>query len=196
MLPDPSGRWVLSVDLGTDSVWIHALDPATEEPSFHAETALRPGTGPRHLAFHPSGTHAYVLHELEPVLTVCRWDAETGTLEPLGETRVVPEDAPGPSFPPRWSSPPTGASSGRRPRRRHPRRPRPRPGRIEGRADRHRALRRHLAPGPDPRPSGRHLYAANERSGDVTWFSLDPGTGVPSRAGAIEAPAASCVVLG
>ena len=45
-------------------------------------------------------------------------------------------------------------------------------------------------------PSGRRLYAANERSGDVTWFTLDPDTGIPSRAGAIEAPAASCVVLG
>ncbi|MEK8173621.1 beta-propeller fold lactonase family protein [Streptomyces sp. M19] len=43
-------------------------------------------------------------------------------------------------------------------------------------------------------PSGR-LYAANERSGDVTWFDVDPATGIPSRAGAVEAPAASCVVF-
>jgi 6-phosphogluconolactonase (cycloisomerase 2 family) len=36
---------------------------------------------------------------------------------------------------------------------------------------------------------------ANERSGDVTWFTVDPETGIPARAGSIEAPAASCVVL-
>jgi 6-phosphogluconolactonase (cycloisomerase 2 family) len=45
-------------------------------------------------------------------------------------------------------------------------------------------------------PSGRFLYAANERSGDVTWFAVDPDTGVPRRGGSVEVPAASCVVLG
>ncbi|MGW9452052.1 lactonase family protein [Streptomyces sp. NPDC055632] len=197
VLPDPSGRWALSVDLGTDSVWTYSLDPAADGPALHGETALRPGTGPRHLAFHPSGTHAYVLHELEPVLTVCRWDAETGTLEPLGETRVVPEGTPGPSYPSEAVVAPDG--------------------RFLWAAIRGDDTLAVLALDPDgakaeltatvpcggtwPRdltlaPSGRHLYAANERSGDVTWFALDPGTGVPSRAGAIEAPAASCVVLG
>ncbi|MFJ5934734.1 lactonase family protein [Streptomyces sp. NPDC093071] len=197
VLPDPSGRWALSVDLGTDSVWIYALDPATGAPVLHGETALRPGTGPRHLAFHPSGTHAYVLHELEPVLTVCRWDAETGTLEPLGETPVVPEDTPGPSYPSEVVVAPDG--------------------RFLWAAIRGDDTLAVLALDPDgtkpvltatvpcggtwPRdltlaPSGRHLYAANERSGDVTWFAVDPDTGVPARAGAIEAPAASCVVLG
>lgn len=44
-------------------------------------------------------------------------------------------------------------------------------------------------------PDGRHLYAANERSGDVTWFTVDPATGLPDRGGSVEAPAASCVVF-
>ena len=82
VLADPSGRWVVSVDLGTDSVRVCALHPETSALRLHAETALRPGTGPRHLAFHPGGRHAYVLNELVPTLTVCRWDAEGGSLEP------------------------------------------------------------------------------------------------------------------
>ncbi|MFF4170572.1 lactonase family protein [Streptomyces sp. NPDC001744] len=197
VLPDPSGRWAVSVDLGTDSVWVYALDPATGVPALHGEAALRPGTGPRHLAFHPSGTHAYVLHELEPVLTVCRWDAATGTLEPLGETPVVPAGTPGPSYPSEVVVAPDG--------------------RFLWAAVRGDDTLAVLALDPDgagaaltatvpcggtwPRdltlaPSGRHLYAANERSGDVTWFTLDPETGVPARAGAIEVPAASCVVFG
>ncbi len=45
-------------------------------------------------------------------------------------------------------------------------------------------------------PAGRWLYAANERSGDVTWFSVDEATGRPERAGTLTAPAASCVVFG
>ncbi|MFI1716643.1 lactonase family protein [Streptomyces litmocidini] len=197
VLPDPSGRWVVSVDLGTDSVRICALDPATGELALHGETALRPGTGPRHLAFHPAGTHAYVLNELEPTLTVCRWDAARGVLEPLRETPVVPEGTTGPCYPSEVVVAPDG--------------------RFLWAAVRGADTLAVLALGADgaeaglvatvpcggtwPRdltldPSGRRLYAANERSGDVTWFTLDPETGIPSRAGAIEAPAASCVVLG
>ncbi|MFE5655817.1 lactonase family protein [Streptomyces sp. NPDC056517] len=197
VLPDPSGRWIVSVDLGTDSVRICALDPDTGALTLHGETALRPGTGPRHLAFHPAGTHAYVLNELEPTLTVCRWDADAGVLEPLGETSVVPEGAPGPSHPSEVVVAPDG--------------------RFLWAAVRGDDTLAVLALDPDgakaalvatvpcggswPRdltlaPSGRHLYAANERSGDVTWFALDPETGIPARAGSVEAPAASCVVFG
>ncbi|MBD0710329.1 MULTISPECIES: lactonase family protein [unclassified Streptomyces] len=197
VLPDPTGRWVLSVDLGTDSVRICALDPAKGTLTLHGETALRPGTGPRHLAFHPDGRHAYVLNELAPTLTVCRWDAATGLLEPLAETPVVPEGTTGPSYPSEVVVAPDG--------------------RFLWAAVRGDDTLAVLTLDPEgaeaslvatvpcggnwPRdltldPTGRHLYAANERSGDVTWFTVDPETGVPARAGSVEAPAASCVVLG
>src|SRR5690606_11938445 len=89
VLADPSGNWVVSVDLGTDSVRVCALDRDTGTLRPHDETALRPGTGPRHLAFHPSGALAYVLGELEPTLTVCRWDTATGRFDVLGATSVL-----------------------------------------------------------------------------------------------------------
>ncbi|MGW1219840.1 lactonase family protein, partial [Streptomyces californicus] len=95
VLADPSGTWVVGVDLGTDAVRVCALDPATGSLTLHGETALRPGTGPRHLAFHPSGSLAYVLGELEPVLTVCRWDAAAGRLDVLGEDGSLRRPAAG-----------------------------------------------------------------------------------------------------
>ncbi|MFF8600899.1 lactonase family protein [Streptomyces sp. NPDC015232] len=197
VLPDPSGRWVLAVDLGTDCVTVTALDPATGTLRPHGATALRPGTGPRHLAFHPDGGHAYVLNELEPTLTVCRWDPAAGVLTPLGETPVVPEGTAGARHPSEVVVAPDG--------------------RFLWAAVRGADTLAVLALAEDgasarltasvpcgghwPRdltlaPSGRHLYAANERSGDVTWFTLDPETGLPERAGSVPAPAASCVVLG
>lgn len=197
VLPDPSGRWVLAVDLGTDSVTVGALDPGTGTLRPHGTTALRPGTGPRHLAFHPDGAHAYVLNELEPTVTVCRWDAAAGVLEPLGETPVVPADATGPRYPSEIVIAPDG--------------------RFLWAAVRGHDTLAVLALDPSgeearltasvpcgghwPRdltlaPSGRHLYAANERSGDVTWFTVDPETGLPTRTGSVPAPAASCVVFG
>ncbi|MGW0734006.1 lactonase family protein [Streptomyces sp. NPDC002851] len=194
--PDPSGRWVLTVDLGTDSVRVCTLDGTGLR--LHREVPLRPGSGPRHLAFHPRGDRAYVLNELAPTLTTCHWNPTDGHLEPVDETPVLPDpDAPGDRYPSALVTAPDG--------------------RFVWTATRGRDVISVLAAAPGdaaprlvttvdcgghwPRdlalhPSGRFLYAANERSGDVTWFALDPETGIPHRAGAIEAPAASCVVFG
>ncbi|OEJ37802.1 hypothetical protein AR457_30355 [Streptomyces agglomeratus] len=197
VLPDPTGRWVLSVDLGTDSVRVCALAAPTGTLRVHTETALRPGTGPRHLAFHPGGGHAYVVCELEPIVTVCRWDAESGVLVPLGEAPVVAPGTEGTTYP----SEAVVSHDGRFLW-------------VAGRGHDSVAVLALGAGGEEaefvtavgcgghwPRdltldPSGRRLYAANERSGDVTWFDIDQETGIPRRAGSIEAPAASCVVFG
>ncbi|MEV0375877.1 lactonase family protein [Streptomyces sp. NPDC050636] len=196
VLPDPGGRLLLSVDLGTDSVRVCALD-AAGALTVRDEVPLRPGSGPRHLAFHPGGDRAYVVNELDPTVTACRWDTDRGTLTPLGETRLLPDGVPAAgTFPSELVI--------------------SRDGRFAWAANRGHDSISVLsldAPGDTPalvttvpcgghwprdlalHPDGRHLYAANERSGDVTWFTLDPETGIPARTGSIEAPAASCVVF-
>ncbi|MCJ1676897.1 lactonase family protein [Streptomyces sp. APSN-46.1] len=199
VLPDPGGRWVLSVDLGTDSVRVCALDPATGALRVHAKTALRSGTGPRHLAFHPGGAVVYVLHELEPQLTVCRWNPQSGQLEPVAEVPVAPAAAQEAvrAYPSAIVVSPDGrflwaavrgadaiatlslADGAEKPR-------------LTGTVGCGGRWPRDLATDS----SGRRLYAANERSGDVTWFDVDPLTGQPRRAGSVPVPAASCVVLG
>ncbi|MFD7320432.1 lactonase family protein [Streptomyces sp. NPDC059875] len=197
VLSAPGGPWATAVDLGTDSVRIYALEVGSGALRPHGETILRPGTGPRHLAFHPAGTHAYVLNELEPTLTVCRWDGTAGVLEPVGETSVLPEGATRPSYPSGVVVAPDGRFLWAA---------------VRGDdsiavlaldADGEKAALVATVPcgGHWPRdlaldPSGRRLYAANERSGDVTWFDIDAESGIPHRAGALDAPAASCVVFG
>ncbi|MFD5098025.1 lactonase family protein [Streptomyces albidochromogenes] len=198
VLPDPGGRWVLSVDLGTDSVRVCALDGATGELRVHTETVLRAGSGPRHLAFHPDGEVAYVLHELTPQMTVCRWDTVSGRLDPLMEVAIDPEG--------------TAADE-----RVHPSVVCVSPdGRFVRAAVRggNTVLTYSLADGAEkprltsgvdcggvwPRdlvtdPSGRRLYVVNEWSGDVTWFDVDAESGELSRAGAVEVPAAACVLF-
>ncbi|QGV81890.1 lactonase family protein [Streptomyces ficellus] len=198
VVPAPGGRWVLSVDLGTDSVHVSALDPMTGELTPHGRTALRPGSGPRHLAFHPSGSHAYVLAELAPTLTACRWDPASGSLVPVGEPAVLPTrpGEEGESYPSGIVAAPDGRFLWAAVR-----------GddaiavlALDGSRERPVPVATVPCGGHWPRdltldPRGRRLYVANERSGDVTWFDLDPETGLPSRAGSIEAPAASCVVF-
>ncbi|MEV6166437.1 lactonase family protein [Streptomyces sp. NPDC052052] len=200
VLPDPSGNWVLSVDLGTDSVRICTLDTATGALRLHGETALPPGSGPRHLAFHPAGGHAYVLNELEPTVTVCRWDATTGVLEPTGGTAVLPGGPSADAEPATYPSEVVVSHDGRflwTANRGHDS--------ISVLALEAAGGRAVLVTTVDcgghwPRdlaldPTGRWLYAANERSGDVTWFAVDPATGIPRRAGSLQAPAASCVIF-
>ncbi|MDF6022628.1 lactonase family protein [Streptomyces sp. JH34] len=200
VLADPSGRWVLSVDLGTDSVRVCALDPADGSLRLHAETALRPGTGPRHLAFHPAGGHLYVLNELEPTLTVCRWDAAAGVLEPLGETPVLPHDHDEGGAVRTYPSEVVVSHDGRflwTANRGHDS--------ISVLTLDETAERPVLAAavgcgGRRPRdltldPTGQWLYAANEHSGNVSWFAVDAETGIPAHTGSVEVPAASCVVF-
>ncbi|MFC7996505.1 lactonase family protein [Streptomyces rochei] len=189
--PDPSGRWAISVDLGTDSVRVCTLTDGAL--TVHRETALRPGSGPRHLAFHPDGSHAYVVNELAPTVTVCRWDAAEGVLQPLTEVPVLPGAPAGDAYPSGIVASPDG--------------------RFVWTATRGEDVLSVFAVEPDglrltgtvpcgghwPREiaeSGGFLYVANERSGDVTWFALDPATGVPRRAGSLALPAASCVIFG
>ncbi|MFD7551955.1 lactonase family protein [Streptomyces sp. NPDC059816] len=195
VLPAPGGRWAVSVDLGTDSVRVFDLD-REGEPRVHREIALRPGCGPRHLAFHPDGTHAYVLNELAPTLTVCHWDAARGVLRPLGETSVLPGAPDGDAYPSAVVVAPDGRFVWTATR-----------GEdvisvlaVEEGGARLRLLATVPCGGHWPRDlaldaTGSRLYVANERSGDVTWFGVDTETGLPRHAGSVEVPAASCVVL-
>jgi 6-phosphogluconolactonase len=196
VLPDPTGRWVLSVDLGTDSVRVCVLDPAEGTLKPHREVRLRPGSGPRHLAFHPRGDRAYVINELAATVTACRWDAASGQLEPLGETAVLPAGTGGDTYPSEVVIAPDGRFAWAANR-----------GHdsiavlaLDAAGDAPRLVTHVPCGGHWPRhltlgPSGRHLYAANERSGDVTWFAVNPSTGIPDRAGTLPVPAASCVLF-
>lgn len=190
--PDPSGRWLVSVDLGTDSVRVCTLEAGV--PVLRHEYALRPGSGPRHLAFHPDGEHAYVVNELSPTVTVCRWDADAGALKPLGETSVLPSAPDGDAYPSGIVVSPDGRFVWTSTR-----------GQdvvsvlaVEPGGESLRLMATVPCGGAWPRDlalSGRFLYVANEHSGNVAWFALDPSSGLPRAGGSLEAPAASCVVF-
>ncbi|WP_210586217.1 lactonase family protein [Streptomyces sp. GESEQ-35] len=189
--PDPGGRWAVSVDLGTDSVRVCTLTDGSLE--LHREVALRPGSGPRHLAFHPRGTYAYVLNELTPTVTVCLWDAVDGSLKPLAETPVLAGQPVGDAYPSGIVASPDGrfvwtATRGEDVVSAFA---------VEG--EKLRLTGTVTCGGHWPRAltvADGFLYAANERSGDVTWFTIDPDSGLPRPGGLIEVTAASCVVIG
>lgn len=88
------GQYLYVVDLGIDKVmvydrsdnWTHGRDALT----------LAPGSGPRHMAFHPSVDTAYILNELSNSIVAARV-GDRGLLEPFQELSTLPEGFSGKS---------------------------------------------------------------------------------------------------
>jgi 6-phosphogluconolactonase len=87
---DPHSGEVLVSDLGLDAVMVYSLteDGAlVERPERRIEMA--PGSGPRHLAFHPDGHRLFVVHELDNTLVALRRDGDR--FVPTAKASTLPE---------------------------------------------------------------------------------------------------------
>ncbi|MFD3573282.1 lactonase family protein [Streptomyces sp. NPDC058644] len=82
IVTSPDGGHVLAVDLGNDTVYSYRLDPKKGKLTQVSYATVRPGAGPRHLTFHPSGRFAYLANELDDTVVVCAYDPATGRLTP------------------------------------------------------------------------------------------------------------------
>ena len=82
ILTDPSGKWVVSVDLGTDSIYVYTLNLSTGKLTQHDQVVLTKGDGPRHLVFHPNGTHGFIATENSSQVIAFTWDSGAGKLTP------------------------------------------------------------------------------------------------------------------
>lgn len=84
----PDKKYVLANDLGADEVSIYDYSPSTDEVlTLKNQYKMKPGSGPRHLAFSPDGKFVYVLHELDGSLAA--FEYHDGALNKIGETTVV-----------------------------------------------------------------------------------------------------------
>jgi 6-phosphogluconolactonase len=79
---DPSNRFALAADLGMDQIVVYRFDAGTGELTPHDPpfAKVTPGSGPRHMAFHPNGRWAYAVQELANEVVAFQWDADRGTL--------------------------------------------------------------------------------------------------------------------
>jgi 6-phosphogluconolactonase len=93
ILVDPGNRFALVADLGSDKVWIFRFNAADgsltpNDPGF---AKLPPGSGPRHLRFHPNGRWLYVISEMGSTVTAFRWDPVGGSLDPFQSLSTLPK---------------------------------------------------------------------------------------------------------
>lgn len=178
---DPSGRWVLVPDKGTDRVHVLRFDGGQLQAVSVARA--REAAGPRHAVFHPRGDTAYVVNELDSSITAYRFDANTGTLTPWMWRPTLPADFTGDS---RAAAIDIDAA-----------------GRclyVSNRGHDSLALftldeegapqlvQAVASGGRTPRafarsPDGLHLFALNEDSDSIVPFAVDPASGLLRRAG-------------
>lgn len=80
---DPSGRFVLAADLGADRIFVYGFDPATRQlvPAAQPFGSAAPGSGPRHLVFHPNGKFLFLVTEMESEVVSYSWDAKQARLQ-------------------------------------------------------------------------------------------------------------------
>jgi 6-phosphogluconolactonase len=101
IVTDPSNRYALAVDLGTDRVYVYRLDIGAKSLR-HVEggdAVMRAGAGPRHIAFHPTLPLVYVANELDSTVATLRFDAERGALSSLDIRSTLPSGWTGTNYP-------------------------------------------------------------------------------------------------
>ncbi|MFM8930474.1 MAG: lactonase family protein, partial [Gemmataceae bacterium] len=97
---DPTGRFVIHVDLGLDTIYVWKFDAATGKlsPADHHTVQLPPGDGPRHFHFHPNGKWFYSIQEEGSTLVLFDYDAATGRLSPRQTISTLPPRYTGSNF--------------------------------------------------------------------------------------------------
>jgi 6-phosphogluconolactonase len=89
---DPSGEYAFVADLGQDKIVTYKLDTTTQKLVRVAETVTKPGSGPRHFTFHPTGNYAYSINELDSTVTAYAFDPQSKELKSLQTISTLPAD--------------------------------------------------------------------------------------------------------
>jgi 6-phosphogluconolactonase (cycloisomerase 2 family) len=79
----PDGRFLFATDLGKDFIYCFAVSDSVKSlisGSYTAATGLAAGSGPRHLAFHPSSKILSCIDELSGMVEVFKYSATDGHL--------------------------------------------------------------------------------------------------------------------
>ncbi|WP_053220148.1 lactonase family protein [Virgibacillus senegalensis] len=86
----PDEQYVIVVDLGSDTIKTYTINEKKLEEINSFST--KPGSGPRHIVFHPNGKYAYVMTELSNEVIVLAYDQTNGSFTQLQSIYTIPDD--------------------------------------------------------------------------------------------------------
>jgi 6-phosphogluconolactonase len=195
ILPDPTNRFAIAVDLGLDKLMIYRLDIEQGKLHLHGEVKVHAGAGPRHLTFHPNGMFAYLINELDATATAYRYDPDAGMFEEIQTVPALPGDFKGENLCAEIHVSPDGKNLYASNR-----------GHdsivcflIDQNSGQLRYLNHIPTEGQVPRnfvidPSGSFLLVANQKSDSIVTFRVDKATGHLLKTGyEIEVPMPVCI---
>jgi 6-phosphogluconolactonase len=181
---DATERFAFSPDLGADRVFVYRFDAAKGTLEPHGAAPVDPGSGPRHLAFHPGGKYLYTINELLSTVTAFSYDAEKGALTPFQAISALPDGFSGTSWTAEVAVSPDGRfvygsnrggdslavfavdeATGRLTAAGHVP--------VGGKTPRHFTID----------PTGHWILAGHQASGTIAVLRLDPKTGMPALVG-------------
>jgi 6-phosphogluconolactonase len=94
---DPQNRYAFVPNLGSDEVSQLVFDPVAGAlvPNAVPAVGLPAGSGPRHIALHPTAPFAYVIGEIGDTMTALSLDAATGRMTALDTVSTLPPGVDG-----------------------------------------------------------------------------------------------------
>ena len=97
---DPTGRFVLHVDLGLDQIFVWKFDEnkGVLTPNDPFSVSLPAGDGPRHFHFHPNGRWFYSIQEEGSTIVLFDYDTATGQLASRQTISTLPPGFAGSNF--------------------------------------------------------------------------------------------------
>lgn len=97
---DPSGRFVLHVDLAQDKIYIWRFNDQTGKlsPNSQHSVSLPPGDGPRHFHFHPNGRWFYSIQEEGSTIVLFDFEPNEGRLTARQTISTLPAGFAGSNF--------------------------------------------------------------------------------------------------
>ena len=194
---DLAGQFALVADLGIDRIMIYRFDAdkgslIPNDPPF---VKTRPGGGPRHLTFHPSGRFVYVNFELGNEVSVFQYDSGKGVLNCIQTISTLPDGFTGENTTSEIQTTPDGrflyvANRGHNSLAVFA---------VDPATGKLTSLGHEPTRGNIPRhfridPTGSYLIAVNATSGDAAVFRINRTTGLLEFTGSqIQLPSPSCV---
>ncbi|SDY25318.1 6-phosphogluconolactonase [Evansella caseinilytica] len=86
----PDEKYVAAIDLGIDQLITYELNHGQLKEV--SRLTVKPGSGPRHLVFHPSENIAYLMTEFSSEVLVLQYNPEDGSFAQLQAVSTIPAD--------------------------------------------------------------------------------------------------------
>lgn len=86
----PDEKYVAAIDLGIDQLITYELNEGQLKEA--SRLTVKPGSGPRHLVFHPNQTIAYLMTEFSSEVLVLKYNPEDGSFTQLQAISTIPAD--------------------------------------------------------------------------------------------------------